>query len=118
MGNNRRVGSEYEERAALYLEGMGYRILERNFRCRLGEIDLVARHKGYLVFVEVKYRRSERYGAPAEAVGYQKQRTISKVAQYYLMRRGLGSRMPVRFDVVSVLGEDIEVYENAFEFCV
>ena len=58
MQNNRRVGGAHETRAKLELERLGYKILETNFRCKIGEIDLIALHKGYLVFIEVKYRKN------------------------------------------------------------
>lgn len=117
MENLRETGSEYEQKAACFLEERGYRILVRNYRCRVGEIDLVAMHNGYLVFVEVKYRKTVNYGMPVEAVGYKKQRTISKVAQHYIVSHGVGSQIPIRFDVVAVLGDEITVWEHAFEFC-
>ncbi len=117
MVNLREMGSEYEEKAACFLEERGYQILTRNYRCRLGEIDLIALHNGYLVFVEVKYRKTAEYGMPVEAVGYKKQRIISKVAQNYISMQRFESTRPIRFDVVAVLGEEITVYENAFDFC-
>ena len=68
MQNKRKTGAEYEEKAASWLEKQGMRILEKNYRCREGEIDLVAMDGSYLVFVEVKYRRDQHAGHPAEAV--------------------------------------------------
>ena len=70
MQNRRQIGTEEEALAAEFLEGRGYRIVERNFRCRLGEIDLIARDGSVLVFIEVKYRKTGAYGDPAEAVDY------------------------------------------------
>ena len=112
--DNRRTGSEYEARAAEYLTAKGYRILEKNFRCRQGEIDLIARDGSYLVFVEVKYRSSLAKGAPAEAVGPLKQRRIRQTAVFYLYSRGLGLDSPCRFDVVSITGNEILLIQNAF----
>lgn len=94
--------------------------MERNFRCRSGEIDIVAREGGYLVFVEVKYRRGHGAGAPEEAVDQKKQRIISRVALFYLHRYGYGTETAVRFDMVAVSGEQqlqCSLYQNAFEFC-
>ena len=91
-------------------------ILEQNFRCRQGEIDIIARHKGVLVFVEVKYRKDLRQGRPEEAVTPLKMRTICRVADYYRLRNGYGEQVPCRFDVVAVLGEEIRIFENAFEY--
>lgn len=114
--NKRKTGQEQEQKAAEYLETLGYQILEKNYRCRVGEIDLIAAHKGYLVFVEVKYRQNGRAGQPEEAVDLRKQRRISRVAAWYLMEQGLDSYTPCRFDVVAVLTKKIRVYENAFPY--
>lgn len=117
MENRRRVGTTYEELAAKYLERRGYQILERNYRCRLGEIDLIAREGNTLVFLEVKYRKTGAYGSPAEAVTFAKQRTICRVADYYRITHGISERQPCRFDVVAILGGQIEVIRNAFAYC-
>lgn len=115
MGMNKReIGSRYEETAAAYLTGQGYGILEHNFRCRQGEIDLVCHHGRYLVFVEVKYRTRETMGAPAEAVDYRKQERIRHAASFYLYSHRLPEDTPCRFDVVGILGEKIELIQNAF----
>ena len=74
--NRREIGTAYEEAAAVFLEGKGVRILEKNFRCREGEIDLIGRDGEYLVFFEVKYRKNADAGFPAEAVGIAKQKKI------------------------------------------
>lgn len=112
--NKRGIGTHYEEIAANYLKAQGLILLERNFRSRQGEIDLIARDGAYLVFVEVKYRRDERKGAPAEAVGYQKQVHIRKVAAYYLYSHHYAETTACRFDVISVVGTDITWIQNAF----
>ena len=115
MQNNRRVGGAHETRAKLELERLGYKILETNFRCRIGEIDIIALHKGYLVFIEVKYRKNTKAGSAAEAVTWRKQQIISRVADYYIRRHC--SKIPsCRFDVVALDGKGIKVYENAFEY--
>ena len=115
--NKRSIGSDREEAAAAYLAAKGYKILARNFRTRQGEIDLVARDGKYLVFVEVKYRKSGSAGTPLEAVSPLKQRQISKIALFYLNRYKLGPDQPVRFDVVGVSPGGITHVENAFDFC-
>ena len=112
--NKRAAGAKYEQLAAEFLEEKGYRILERNFRCRQGEIDIIAVDRDCLVFLEVKYRRDEQMGSGAEAVGPAKQRRIIRCAQYYLMRHADCADMPCRFDVVSVCGEKVTLYRNAF----
>ena len=118
--NNRKIGEEKEAFVCEWLEKQGYRIVERNFRCRSGEVDIVARENRYLVFIEVKYRKGAECGDPSEAVDYHKQQTISKVALFYLLRNGYTESTPVRFDVVTVSGTDaagVMLYRNAFEYC-
>lgn len=115
--NQREVGTAYEKMAGAYLETQGYEILEYNFRCRQGEIDIVARDGTYLVFVEVKYRRNGSAGNPLEAVNRKKQQTISRAALYYCMKQGYGMDMPCRFDVVAIMGEEISLVRNAFAYC-
>lgn len=115
MKNCRKVGNRMEERAAQELRRRGYRILERNFRCRSGEIDIIARQDGYLVFVEVKYRKNAEKGCAAEAVNFRKQQKICRVADYYL-RMHCAEIPSCRFDVAALDGEDFRVYENAFEY--
>ena len=115
MQNNRRVGGAQETRAMLELERLGYKILEKNFRCRIGEVDIIALHKGYLVFIEVKYRKNSKTGYAAEAVTWKKQQIISRVADYYI--RTHCRKIPsCRFDVAAIDGEGFFVYENAFEY--
>lgn len=113
-----RLGQRGEAAAAAYLESLGMRVVARNVRTPVGEIDLVARDRRLLVFVEVKTRRGEVFGSPAEAVGHRKQRQIVRAAQWYL-NQGLGRRLQPRFDVISVLvrGETFtcEHIPDAFE---
>ncbi len=113
--NKRKVGAQYERVAGAYLEEKGYQILEYNYRCRLGEIDLVLKDGGYLVFCEVKYRRDTASGHPSEAVDIRKQRAISRCAMYYLMEKGCAD-VPCRFDVVSIENQKITVVKDAFEY--
>lgn len=115
MKNKRKIGFEYEKIAGEYLEKQGYEILEYNFYSRSGEIDIIAKHEGYLVFVEVKYRENDSKGDPLEAISIQKQRTISKCALYYMKKKGMQD-VSVRFDVVGILRDKIQVVQNAFEF--
>ena len=114
--NKRKVGTAYEKKAGEYLASCGYEILEYNYRCRIGEIDIIARDGEYLVFVEVKYRRDEGSGNPLEAVTPAKQRVICRVASYYLYTHGYGEDMPCRFDVAAVLGKQVALVRNAFEY--
>ena len=114
MQNNRKVGEAQETRAVLELKKLGYKILEKNFRCRVGEIDIIALHKGYLVFVEVKYRKTASYGYPWEAVSNNKQRQICKVARQYCYSKRV--KKQIRFDIISICGEEIMWFQNAFEY--
>lgn len=111
--NKRLVGSYYEEMAKDYLIKQGYDILYNNFRSRFGEIDIIARDDAYIVFIEVKYRRTKRYGYPREAVTYQKQRHILRTAQYFLLTQ-IGKEVPCRFDVVEILDNQITHIKAAF----
>jgi putative endonuclease len=113
--NTRQTGAAYEAKAARWLEAQGVKIIAKNFRNRYGEIDLVVRHQGYLVFVEVKYRRTTAAGYPSEAVTPAKQKNICKVADYYRVRYGIAAAQPVRYDVIAIVGEEITWYQNAFD---
>ena len=112
------TGKQGEDLAADHLVDAGLKIIERNYRCAFGEIDIVAEEGQTLVFVEVKSRRSEAYGSPQTAVSRDKQRKISQVALHYLQERRLNHRS-ARFDVVAVkllpAGHKIELIRNAFE---
>ena len=112
--NKRSLGTKHEQIAAEYLKTMGYLITETNFRCRQGEIDLIARDGEYLVFVEVKYRTDGRAGEPEEAVTPAKSRTIIKVARFYLYCHRLPETTKCRFDVVAIKGDKVRVIKNAF----
>jgi len=91
-------------RAAHY-RSQGFLILDRNFRCPLGELDLVARKNNLIVFVEVKTRRTEEHGAPETAVNYKKQRRIIRLSNYYLKQKKLWHLQP-RFDVIAILWKE------------
>lgn len=114
--NKRTVGTAYEKQAGAYLEKCGYKVVAYNFRCRMGEIDIIARDGEYLVFIEVKYRKDEARGNPLEFVDRRKQRIISKVASYYCMTHGYGETTACRFDVVAICGEKVSLVKNAFEY--
>ncbi len=103
---------EAEERACGYLRSLGYAIVARNWRWRGGEVDIIARDGGTLVFVEVKARSSPRFGLPAEAVGRRKRGKLIAAAKAFLGRDA--GRIPIRFDVVAVLGERITHLRGAF----
>lgn len=113
--NKRKIGTEKEQLAGAYLEEIGYEIIEYNFRCKRGEIDIIAKDGEYLVFCEVKYRSCSGSGTPFEAVDYKKQRTISRCALFYITKKHL-EYLPCRFDVVGVTERGIEVLKNAFDY--
>ncbi len=117
--DNKAVGAQGEELATAFLRRAGYRIVERNFRCKGGEADIVARDGKTLVFVEVKTRRSQAYGPPQLAVTSFKQRQISKAALTWLAKNRLQDAL-ARFDVIAVMllsdgTHRIEHIPNAFE---
>lgn len=115
------TGRAGEDLAAGHMESLGYQIIARRYRVRVGEIDLVACRAGLLVFIEVKTRRQTRFGAPAESVHRQKQARIARAAEQFLQRpaaRSLGD-MSCRFDVIAVTFDEdakarIEHLEDAF----
>lgn len=112
--NRRGIGTRYEQQAAAYLESQGYELIEHNYYCRQGEIDLVARDGIYLVFIEVKYRRTPVSGSAAESVNRAKQRRIYQCAEVYMKYHGIPFCSPVRFDVLAVDGNEITLIKNAF----
>ncbi len=102
MSGNRSLGISGEQAALEFFKQNGYSLREQNYRVPCGEIDLILEKDRELVFVEVKARRSGRYGLPQEAVAASKQRRIIKAAMWYCQEKGLHGR-PMRFDVMAVL---------------
>lgn len=113
--NNRKIGTEFEHRAADYLCINGFEILHRNFRCKIGEIDLIAKNDSYLCFIEVKYRSSTQKGFPAEAITPTKIRRITRTAEFYMLLYHIPQDTPCRFDVVVILDNEIDLIKNAFD---
>ncbi|MGA9179291.1 MAG: YraN family protein [Desulfobacterales bacterium] len=118
LNRRQQFGKESESLAVKHLKKNGYKILEQNHRNKIGEIDIIAKEKGTLVFVEVKARKTHVFGNPKWAVTPKKQRKISMVALYYL-KATKQTHVKARFDVVSLsLAKDnpqIEIIKNAFE---
>jgi putative endonuclease len=113
-GSRAVLGGDKEHLAADFLKRQGLRLIERNHRCRFGEIDLVMGAGAVLVFVEVRYRGSARFGSPAESVDRHKQRRLIAAANHYLTVHP--SVLPCRFDVVAISGQDqIQWFQNAFD---
>lgn len=113
-GTTRGKGREGEEIAVEYLKENGYRIVEKNYRSLFGEIDLIAEKDGTIVFIEVKMRNTPYYGPPAAAIDMRKQRRLCRTALDYAFRRRL-TDYPLRFDVVTIERDRIEVIRDAFE---
>lgn len=108
------IGKNYEEVAVKYLKKSGYKIIEQNYRLKIGEIDIIAKDKNTLVFVEVKYRQTKEFGTPSEFVNKQKQNKIIKTAIFYLKQNKITSDF--RFDVVSICNDETEHIKNAFSY--
>jgi putative endonuclease len=107
------LGRSGEDRAAAWYSHHGYEIVERNWRSRTGEIDLICARDEFLVFCEVKTRCSERLGAPAEAVTRVKQLRLRRLAAEYILLHTCGGHQP-RFDVAGIVGRTVTVIEGAF----
>ncbi len=101
MSKIQELGKSGEEIVATYLKRNGYKILEKNFRCKFGEIDLIAKKKGLLSFIEVKTRKKITYGTPAEAVNYIKKKHMYKTSEYYILKNNV-DRKDITLDVVEV----------------
>ena len=115
--NKRLYGSMYEDVAVKYLLEKGYFIIQRNFRCHMGEIDIIARDGQTIVFVEVKYRKNTASGHPLESVTLAKQKKISQVALAYMnLNRISVYNTMIRFDVIGICGDEIQHIENAFMY--
>ncbi len=110
--NKKAKGDFYENAATQFLINNGIRIKENNYRCRLGEIDIIGIDKDTLVFFEVKYRKNETYGSALDAVDYKKQRRIIGAAQYYLAFKHYDCFF--RFDVIGINDKEIAWIKNAF----
>jgi putative endonuclease len=112
------LGKKGEEVALRFLKKRGYRIIEQNYVCKMGEMDLIAKEKDTLAFIEVKTRTSTTFGLPQLAVNSSKQRQLSKVALYFLKEKKLED-VKARFDVVAIIlgqnGEEIELIKDAFD---
>lgn len=110
---NQTLGNFGEEKACIYLEKNNYKIIERNFRCRQGEIDIIAKDlsKKELVFIEVKTRLNFNFGRPAQSVNYIKQKHILNVSKYYLYKNSIENAI-IRFDVIEVFVKNSEFQIN------
>ena len=117
MAAHNEAGRRAEQAARDYLERQGLRLVEGNYRCPHGEIDLIMRHRDTLVFVEVRYRRSRRYGGALASVDGRKQGRLAAAAAHYLQCHPKAARRPCRFDVVAIGGEgagEVDWVSDAF----
>jgi len=116
--NGRHSGARWEKTAESFLRKHGLKLLQRNFTSRFGEIDLVMEDENTVVFVEVKYRKSDQHGSGAEAVTFHKQGRISRTAAWYLAKNPHRAEQVCRFDVISIDpqkgDQGIDWIENAF----
>lgn len=120
MGTNKVFGVFGESLATEYLSEKGYKVLERNFSCRIGEVDIIAMQEDTVAFIEVKTRSSEKFGLPSEAVSLTKQNRIVKTALYYMQRNKLLDYM-CRFDVIEIIVDPenksrINLIKDAFQY--
>ena len=112
--NTRRVGGINEEKAVCYLKDNDFRIIKQNYRCKIGEIDIIAIKENILRFIEVKYRKSDCYGNPLEAVNKRKQDKIMKTAAWFLNENPQYQDMQCSFDVMAVTEQYIKYIFNGF----
>ncbi|MEY6431750.1 YraN family protein [Thioalkalicoccus limnaeus] len=113
LSDTQAVGAEKEGLARRFLEGRGLRFLDQNYRCRMGEIDLIMQDKGVLVFIEVRFRRSDRCGGAVASVDTRKQRRLISAAKRYLLQ--YPTNLPCRFDVLAIgRANEIDWIEDAF----
>ena len=114
MMNKREIGSKYERIAREHLIKNDYNVIETNFRCKIGEIDIIAKNENYLCFIEVKYRDKDSLAKGLYAVDKNKQKKIYNVAKYYMLINNISDDTACRFDVISIDGDEITLIKNAF----
>ncbi|WP_133130174.1 YraN family protein [Legionella yabuuchiae] len=106
---SQQIGFAAEEEAKQYLLSQGLKLIDQNYRSKLGEIDLIMQDNAYLVFIEVRARASNAFGGALASVNYQKQQKLIKTALFYLMQKKLNNKYPVRFDVISLEGKPYQI---------
>ena len=114
--NNRKVGTEKERLATIFLNANRVTIKEVNFACRFGEIDIIGYDNNQLVFFEVKYRKNNNKGYASDAVNLPKQKKICRVSDYYRYIHKISENQSCRFDVIAIDGNDIDWITNAFDY--
>ena len=113
--NKRKIGSAYENIAVEYLKKHGYIVIEQNYFCKYGEIDIIAKNENMLVFVEVKYRKNSKAGMGESAVNKSKQKHIVKSAQNYMIEKYKTDELSCRFDVIAINGNMLHHIKDAFD---
>jgi len=118
----RKTGFHWESKAMLWLEQQGLSQCQRNFHCRMGELDLIMREQDTLVFVEVKYRSRTDFGSALESISWHKQQRLIRTAEFFLIKNPQFSQLPCRFDVIAIEAnnnepgkEEITWLKNAFD---
>ncbi len=115
MSDKQTRGRAAEDQALDHLSRNGLKLVERNFRCRQGEIDLIMEDSSSLVFVEVRYRKSASFGGSAESVDFRKQQKVATAAAVYLQQNPKRSQQAARFDVVAITANQLEWIKDAFQ---
>ncbi len=113
MPDRRQEGAQGEDKAVEVLRKEGYKVITRNYRSPFGEVDIIARDGGYLVFVEVKTRTSRIFGDPMDAITADKKRHIIRSALFYMKQNRVQDKK-IRFDVLGIVGEEVKLVKNAF----
>ncbi len=114
LKKKRSIGEQAESRAEQYLSQQGLRCLEKNYRCKYGEIDLIMRDSEFLVFIEVRFRKTEKFGNPTETVTLKKQQRIVTTARHYIQSHSFAQEMPCRFDIVGMSSNELLWTKAAF----
>lgn len=112
--NTKQTGDAAEAQAETFLQAQGLRSIERNFSCKLGEIDLIMQHQEFLVFIEVRFRRDTRFGGAIQSISEKKQSRIRNTAIVYLQQKNLYEKQAHRFDVVAISENDTQWIQGAF----
>lgn len=111
--NKREIGTEGEKRAVKYLTEQGLVIIDTNYTCKLGEVDIIAKDNDTVVFIEVKYRKDIKMGRPYESVNHYKKMKIIKSAMWFAQKKGIYEK-PMRFDIIEIVDQELHWIKNAF----
>lgn len=109
------TGKQAENSALKFLQAKGFKLIVQNFRCKVGEIDLIMEDKKFWVFIEVRYRKNNNYGLGLETVNKMKQQRLIRAATFYLQQQNLLGKVDCRFDIISFNGNKIDWIKNAFD---